>query len=223
MVAQIGLGRNADYSASHRLAVTDEARRLSGNPDRIRGTKAVNMSRKKNGPEVNGEVDLRPTQYDGYLAGSDGYIYSTKGVNHPTQIARRKSSEKSGLTRMRARLFVDGRALDANVAAVICEAFHGPRPTGCIACFIDGDRDNTNPNNLEWSIPKNTKVDRIAFVRAWQSSYSVGEVVDKMGISYTQVYVIARDMKNAGVPLKEFSEKFDIDELKRIAEEPVDD
>lgn len=37
------------------------------------------------------------------------------------------------------------------VHALVCEAFHGPRPVGCDVAHTDGTRTNNAPSNLRWA------------------------------------------------------------------------
>lgn len=46
------------------------------------------------------------------------------------------------------------------VHALICEAFHGPRPPGHIVAHYDGTRTNNRPGNLSWKTPRDNQADR---------------------------------------------------------------
>lgn len=58
------------------------------------------------------------------------------------------------------------------------------------------------------------------FVKIWQTSNSVKEVAEKLGISEPTAWSRGNKLRKAGVPLKKFSRAstLDIDELKRLAE-----
>lgn len=83
----------------------------------------------------------------GYLAGSDGVVYSTKsGTLRPM---RMRSIVKGDYLQWRANQ--PGRGCKRyNVHATICRAFHGPKPEGMEVRHLDGNRFNNAPENLKW-------------------------------------------------------------------------
>ena len=48
-------------------------------------------------------------------------------------------------------LCTGSRRIHRRVAALVCEAFHGPRPEGMGVRHLDGSRDNDAADNLAWS------------------------------------------------------------------------
>ncbi len=82
-----------------------------------------------------------------YRAGDDGRIYShAKGRWRPL-----KSTPSHGRPRV-ALVDASGKAHTRSVAALICRAFHGPRPIGCEALhYPDPDKTNCRPENLRWA------------------------------------------------------------------------
>lgn len=97
-------------------------------------------------------MDLRPIPgYDPvYFAGSDGYIYSTKGRSG---VVRRLVGSFDG---QRKYLHVwayplGKKRVSKNVHVLVCTAFHGEKPfKGATASHIDGNRLNNTPSNLVW-------------------------------------------------------------------------
>jgi len=79
-----------------------------------------------------------------YRAGDDGRIYShAKGRWRPL-----KSTPSRGRPRV-ALVDANGKAHTRSVAALICWAFHGPRPIGCEALHYPApDKTNCRPDNL---------------------------------------------------------------------------
>ena len=49
-------------------------------------------------------------------------------------------------------LWANGRKRTRHVHTLVLEAFTGPRPAGCHAQHIDGDRTNNALSNLLWSV-----------------------------------------------------------------------
>lgn len=46
----------------------------------------------------------------------------------------------------------DGRPTERGLAALVCEAFHGPRPKGHDVRYKDGNHLNVSAHNLEWRV-----------------------------------------------------------------------
>ncbi len=56
----------------------------------------------------------------------------------------------------------DGRRGYKRVSTLVCEAFHGPRPSGLVVRHLDGDNTNDDAENLAWSTQKENLADRKA-------------------------------------------------------------
>lgn len=109
------------------------------------------------------EIELRVIpSAPGYLAGSDGMIYSAK----PGRFGRRK-----GLPPIKLKTWMthDGYALvhvfapkrrGRTVAPIVAEAFHGPRPDDLVTRHIDGDKTNNRPENLGYCSPAENNADK---------------------------------------------------------------
>lgn len=61
---------------------------------------------------------------------------------------RRTTVDKKGYVRI--TLSKNGKVRNFLVSALVCKAFHGPRPEGCEAAHIDGDQKNNRADNLCW-------------------------------------------------------------------------
>lgn len=62
----------------------------------------------------------------------------------------------------RVNLFVDGRHIVRYVHPLVCEAFHGPKPTAKHqAAHYDGSKDNNAAENLRWATPWENSQDSI--------------------------------------------------------------
>jgi hypothetical protein len=147
----------------------------------------------------------------GLLFGADGIVYSTE-TDPP--LARSPRMTAMGMVRMIWR----GRQI--NVTRLMCEAWHGPPPPGTIARRLNGDPTDLRPQNLEWAEPIGKHVSSPDFVRAWQSSESVTEVADRLGLSRAQCHARSLSLRENGVPLRELVvERHDYDELATLARE----
>lgn len=77
-----------------------------------------------------------------------------------------KGGECSGYTKMQLR---DGARLEKEfVHRLVCVAFHGPAPEGCLVAHNDGSRDNNAASNLRWATPRENMQDKAAHgVQLW--------------------------------------------------------
>jgi hypothetical protein len=97
--------------------------------------------------------EWRPASVSGYLISSFGRVIGQQG-----RILR------PGLSgRKRNYLFVMcGRNNPRYIHALVCEAWHGPRPEGMQVAHGDGDFLNNTPSNLRWATPRQNTQDRVA-------------------------------------------------------------
>lgn len=58
-------------------------------------------------------------------------------------------------------LCTGGRRINARVAAMVLEAWVGPRPSGFVARHLNGVRADNRPSNLTWSTQKDNIGDKI--------------------------------------------------------------
>lgn len=172
--------------------------------------------------ELPANVDVRPVPIAReYLVTKDGVVYSD--TDPPLRIAYRdsRSRKEKGIIRRRVQLCVDGKVRDYYVAALVLEAWVGPRPDGMVCQQYDSDPLNCRLDNLFWGFPQ-TRVDPREFVKAWQSSVSVREVSERMGLSYAVATTTAKRMRDNGVPLIDLARKslgeIDYAELAELAQ-----
>ncbi len=99
-----------------------------------------------------------------YGAGQDGRIYRTaperrksRKVPHPLQATRKTTNGCETVN-----LYHDGRHKCAHVAHVVALAWIGPRPTGLVVDFKNGDRYDTKPENLIYRTQKEKWAARMA-------------------------------------------------------------
>lgn len=183
------------------------ARKLSPN-----GTGNIPAERKAKQPEG---LETRVVAWlPGYSFGSDGVVYSERG-NTPLAIATRGHDAGP-----RVVLSVSGRARHYYVAALVAEAWHGARPDGAVVRWRDGNKSNCAPDNVFWGFPA-TNIDRAEFVETWQTSHTVREVAEKLGMSYQHALKLADFLRQRGVPLRDIraAREDNYDELRKIAEQ----
>ena len=102
-----------------------------------------------------------------------------------------------------------GRHIHRRVCALVCAAFHGPRPTGAVTRHKDGTTTNDSADNLEWGTQRENIGDKVRHgtaqigvkhpaailteddVRAIRASTEPSKVVAaRYGMSVPNVYAI---------------------------------
>lgn len=91
----------------------------------------------------------------GYLAGDDGAVYSTRRGRMHRMVAQhfiRTGHRRNEYRKINLR--VGGRNVGRFVHALVCSAFHGPRPLGCETSHLNGIGSENEPENLAWETPR---------------------------------------------------------------------
>jgi hypothetical protein len=96
----------------------------------------------------------------GYEADQTGVIWSV-AHNWRGWGERALASHKDAHGYLRVSLVVGGKRIHRMAHALVCEAFHGPRPDGQEVRHLDGSRDNNAPSNLAWGTKSENAKDRI--------------------------------------------------------------
>lgn len=99
------------------------------------------------------DVEMRPIPgFDGYFAGADGFIYSTRvrGRSDPERVPRQLRPQKSSNGYQQIALPEGGVWKSRLVHRLVCVAWHGPPPAGFECSHLDGSRTNNRPGNLIW-------------------------------------------------------------------------
>lgn len=183
------------------------------------------MTRRTNAPLDDNE-EARPIRgWPMYLVSREGRIYSTVATQSggpPTELVRRikprRGPRDNRAPRYRVSVGPASKRVYLDVASVVCEAFHGPRPDGGIIEFTDGNSLNCHADNLGWKITQSGVSDR-EFVVAWQSSQSVAECADRLGLSNSSVWHRAKKLIDRGVRLRDMRIKTDIDLLNELLDD----
>lgn len=161
---------------------------------------------------VTGYEGLYEVSSFGRVRGLDRIVFSFSANAGRVVPLRRKakvlSQNSAGSGYMTVCLSIEGRSNTCRVAALVCEAFNGPRPSGMFVCHNDGNKLNNRQENLRWDTPKNNQLDRIAHktdcrgelvgttkltteqVLAIKAGMKVREATQTLGISRTQYYRI---------------------------------
>lgn len=90
-----------------------------------------------------------------YLVGTDGTIQG------PSARVRKQHISKYGRATLTWNKGRKGDTSTVQVAVIVCETFHGPRPEGMSAAHIDGNKLNNSASNLAWKTAKENAEDRV--------------------------------------------------------------
>ena len=103
---------------------------------------------------------LKPTDYEGYWACSDGHIWSTipwRGMKTPRILA----TETNRYGYLRVHLKIGGRMKRVLVHRLVCNAFHGGKPTEAHQVrHLNGVKSDNRPDNLCWGTAAENAADR---------------------------------------------------------------
>lgn len=161
-------------------------------------------------------LDVRPIpSAPGYLVSEDGRVYSD--TDPPLLMAAQDKPGRKTMRR-RVRLCAHGRIRRHYVAALVLESWVGPRPALCVAQHYDGDPLNCHVSNLFWGHPQ-TRIDPREFVRVWQSSGSVREAAERLGVEYATAMATSVRMRDHGVKLKQLVSTEDYADLAALADQ----
>ena len=159
------------------------------------------MSAKGRGPSVGGPEDyytpppdLRPIPGTaGYLAGSDGHIYSTKLWRGSAFRRLAEGRDRDGYPTVQlARGPGGGRRTDTRVVhRLMAAAFLPPRPAGQEVRHADGVKTNNMPTNLVWGTQQDNADDRERHGRTVRGMLDGNAVLTEE---------IVRQIKATGIP-----------------------
>jgi hypothetical protein len=157
---------------------------------------------------VNEVIETRPIAgFEGrYSATSSGRIISHVGTNRPNgHMLGAGTPGRYCLVMLRK----DGRTWPFGVHRLICEAFHGPKPSPTHSVnHINGQKHDNRAENLEWATPaenaqhairtglnfrKLTPRDRILIKRLYASGISQGKIAQAFGVTSCYVSQVCSD------------------------------
>lgn len=98
-----------------------------------------------------------------YSAGSDGRIYCHSearcNAKKPKPFALQSFQYRGGYPLV--SVVLQGRRKSVSVHTLVCRAFHGTRPSEIHEVrHLDGNRDNSRPDNLAWGTPSQNEADK---------------------------------------------------------------
>jgi uncharacterized protein (DUF433 family) len=113
-------------------------------------------------PESQSTVEYRPIPgHDGYLIGSDGTAWTTKGHLNLRPLATprplRLRPDRKGY--MCVTLVNNRRHFCLPIHRTVLEVFVGPRPDGMWACHNNGQKTDNRLDNLRWDTPSGNTSD----------------------------------------------------------------
>lgn len=74
-----------------------------------------------------------------------------------------------------------GKRAQRAVHVLVCEAFYGPRPSGCHARHLNGDNSDPRASNLAWGTPKENERDKIVYGFAKLAGLTLDAVKQMIG------------------------------------------
>lgn len=118
--------------------------------------------------------------FPGYFASSDGFIKGPRGK------ILRSSINRGGYHQV--NICRDGKTFSRRVHTLVCEAFHGPRPSLLHqSAHGDGRRANNNAGNLRWATRRENREDMRA-----HGTWPAFEAHPRAGITCDQAAEIRR-------------------------------
>jgi len=144
-------------------------------------------------------VEFRPSlSWPRLTVGDDGTVIGPSGK------ALNAFPDKRGY--LRVNTYEGGKWTQLAVHFLVCEAYHGPRPTGLLVAHGDGDPANNAARNLRWATHAENEADKRAHGRSL-----LGERHHRAKLSDEQVREIRRK-RLAGDSLKALSREYEVAE-----------
>lgn len=148
--------------------------------------------------------------FPGYMVSPDSSVYScwTGGGKHSwiTDTIQRKLKPgrlgKPGKQYHKVSLYIDGKATGCTVHSLVLLTFIGPRPDGCEACHINGNRFDNRLDNLRWDTHVANESDKVL-----HGTLPYGEQIHCSKLTSSQVLEI-RQLRSRGLQYAEIAERF---------------
>lgn len=154
------------------------------------------------------------------------YQVSNFGVIKNRLTGRVIKQSLSGRNYLKVGLLSDGKQVTKHVHDLVITAFHGVRPKGLTARFIDGDKSNVNANNLKWGKFGDESIGKLKISKSEDCNCQNCETenstsilngvklcdtcvgIEKIAIS--KLYKVIGEMIDTGIPAKSILERFDL-------------
>lgn len=140
---------------------------------------------------------------DRYMVSDQGRVFSMFS-SHPRSgcILQPKKKARGYLT---VTLYKDGRKREAQIHALVCEAFHGPKPEGNETLHRNGKSNDNRADNLRWGTHKENAEDAIK-----HDVILIGDSHPLTKISDVQVLEIRTLAKESNLTLKQIGSRYGI-------------
>jgi len=139
----------------------------------------------------------------GYAVGSDGSIWSCRphrSKNTPDPWKQlRPQPNSNGYHTISVPVGTDGKRQMQKVSALVCEAFHGPRPYKMDCCHEDGNRLNDAASNLRWDTRRGNMQDAIHHGTVYGKHHHCGTEHPNAKLTDDQVREIRRVYNEQGL------------------------
>ncbi|WP_372732230.1 NUMOD4 domain-containing protein [Novosphingobium sp.] len=90
------------------------------------------------------------------------------------------------------------------VHQIVCEAFHGPKPEGCVVAHNDGTKTNARADNLRWATFKENSADAIEHDQLARGERHVMSRLKEVQVVYIKL------MRAYGVARSDLARKFGV-------------
>ena len=129
-----------------------------------------------------------------YSVSSDGQVKSIY-----TNRALRGGLDKDGYRRL--VMCTNGHRLSRRIAALVCTAFHGPRPPNHVVRHLDGSRTNDCATNLAWG----TQAENIAD----KDRHGTAQRGERHGRAKLTAAAV-RDIRSCGLPARVMAQRYNV-------------
>lgn len=131
-------------------------------------------------------------------------IHEDGSIIGPSGRVLKPFTDKNGY--LRINTYVARKWAQHFVHVLVCETFHGERPSGMHAAHCDGDRLNPTADNLRWATAQENEADKVAHGTALQ-----GERHHQARLTVLDVKTIRQEREN-GVLLSILAARFSVTE-----------
>lgn len=144
--------------------------------------------------------------FSGYEVDEKGTVWSLPKPNYSTR--RPLSAYKDRYGYWCVALYVDGTRIAQKVHALVCLAFHGPKPDNTYqVCHRDGVRDNNVPENIYWGTAQENAEDRNKHGNTLRGS-------DANGSKLTEVQIVEiRELLKQGLTQQKIALRFGVSQV----------
>jgi hypothetical protein len=134
----------------------------------------------------------------GYFACENGYVWRN---------GTRRLETTNGRGYHRITLSINGDRRDSYAHRLVCEAYHGPCPTGLECRHLDGNRSNNKPGNLQWATRRENEAAKVGHGTLMRGeTHYAAQLTD-------EIVIEARRRVARGEPLEDVSRSFGLSRI----------